>query len=119
MLALMEQELIESFEVDRTELRNRAKEHILKVQEENRRTYNRGCKEATEYKKGDLVAIRTQFGPGLKIKAKLLRPYKVSQVNGKNRYEVIRVGEGEGPKIISTTADYMKLYHPVSSGAED
>lgn len=120
ILELIEQESIELFDDERAELRGQAKESILKVQEENRKTHNRGCKEATEYKKGDLVAIkRTQFGPGLKIKSKFLGPYKVSQVNGKDRYEVIRVGEGEGPRITTTAADYMKLYQSVSSGAED
>lgn len=120
ILLLIEQEAIELFENNRAELRNVAKENILKVQEENRRCHNRGCKKATEYKLGDIVAIkRTQFGPGLKIKGQFLGPYKVSQVNGKNRYEVIRVGPGEGPKMTSSTADYMKLYNSDSSGTED
>ena len=120
ILALVEQEAVELFEDNREELRNLAKENLCKVQEENRRTHNRDCKKATEYTKGDLVAIKkTQFGPGLKIKRKFLGLYKLSQVNGNNRYEVIRVGEGEGPKMTSTAADYMKLYNPNSSEAVD
>lgn len=117
---LIEQGAIEVFEDNRTELRNLAKENLLKIQEENRRNHDRDCKKAINYKKGDLVAIkRTQFGPNLKLKRKFLGPYKISQDNGNNRYEVIRVGEGEGPKMTVTTADYMKLYLPESSETDD
>ncbi|XP_071650029.1 uncharacterized protein [Temnothorax longispinosus] len=88
-----------------------AKANLYKIQEKNRRTFNRNRKAAILYKKGDIVAIkRTQFSPGLKIKKKFLGPYKVSQVNGNHRYKVIRVGEGKGPKITTTAADYMKPY---------
>lgn len=117
---LIEQEAIELFEDNRADLRNLAKENLFKIQEENRRTHDRDCKKATIYKNGDIVAIkRTQFGLGLKLKRKFLGPYKISQVKGNNRYEVIQVGEGEGPKITTTAADYMKLYPPDSLGTED
>lgn len=42
---------------------------------------------------------RTQFDAGLKIQKKFLGPYKISRCKRNNRYEVIRVGGGEGPKI--------------------
>lgn len=81
------------------------------IQAENKTGYDKKCKKPVLYHEGDLVAIkRTQFGTGLKLWKKYLGPYQVSRVKGHNRYEVIRVGEGEGPKITSTAADYMKLY---------
>ncbi|KZC05515.1 hypothetical protein WN55_07090 [Dufourea novaeangliae] len=117
---LIEQESVELFQEEREKLRRLAKQNILKVQEENLRTYNKTCKEARIYQEGDLVVIkRTQFGPGLKIKKKYLGPYKVSRVKRNNRYEVIRVGDDEGPRLTSTSADYMKPYIGLSSGTED
>ncbi|GFX83593.1 hypothetical protein TNCV_325421 [Trichonephila clavipes] len=65
---------------------------------ENRKTYNRRRKKASLYKEGDFVAIqRTQFGAGLKLRPKFLGPYKVTKVNSKDRYEVEKVGQHEGP----------------------
>lgn len=121
ILQLIEQESAELFDKDREELRNLAKANLCKIQEENRRTFNRNRKKATQYKIGDLVAIkRTQFGPGLKIKRKFLGPYKISQINGNNRYEVIQIGDGEGPKMTTTAADYMKPFqYDDSSGTEE
>lgn len=81
ILELIEKESAELFE---NKLRNLAKVNLCKIQEENRRTFNRKSKAATLYKKGDLVTIkRTQFGPTLKI-MKFLGPYKISQVNTNN-----------------------------------
>ena len=120
ILSLVEQEAIEMFDADRDSLRQAAKENIVKIQAENRRNHDKTCKVATKYKEGDLVAIRrTQFGAGLKIKPKLLGPYKVVKVKRNNRYEVVRIGESEGPGITSTAADYMKPYLGASSGSEE
>ena len=58
-----------------------AKRNILKIQEENRKNYNRKRKQTHVYKKCDLVAIqRTQFGIGLKLLQKFLGPYEVTKV---------------------------------------
>nr|XP_012139076.1 PREDICTED: uncharacterized protein LOC105662310 [Megachile rotundata] len=120
LLELIRKEAIAQFVDERVELRKTAKENLLKVQEENRRNYNRRCKKATVYQEGDLVAIkRTQFGTGLKIQKKYLGPYKVSSFKGNNRYEVIRVGKGEGPSITTTAADYMKPFKEFSSETEE
>lgn len=120
VLELIEKEAIAQFLDDRVELRKAAKECLLKVQEENRLNYNRSCKKARAYEEGDLVAIkRTQFGAGLKIHKKFLGPYKVIRFKGRNRYEVLRVSEGEGPSITTTAADYMKPYKEFSSETED
>lgn len=40
-------------------------------------------------------------------------------MKGFDRYEVIREGEDEGPKITSTAADYMKPYLEWASGTEE
>ena len=73
------EEMQDNFEESRDELRRRARTQILKVQDENRRTYNMRRRKAKCYKLGDLVAIkRTQFGPGLKLKPS----YKVTKVKG-------------------------------------
>nr|XP_012143384.1 PREDICTED: uncharacterized protein LOC105662797 [Megachile rotundata] len=117
---LIQQEAIELYNEERDQLRQLAKQNIIKIQEENVRNHNKTCTKAREYKEGDLVVIkRTQFGPGLKIKKKFLGPYRVSRVKRNNRYEVIRIGDDEGPKITSTASDYMKPYLDLSSGTED
>ena len=43
----------------------------------------------------------------------------MSRFTGKNRYGVSRVGEGEGPSVITVAADYMKLFKEFSSGTEE
>ncbi|GFW68412.1 hypothetical protein TNCV_1191111 [Trichonephila clavipes] len=106
LLEEMAKELLEQREF----LRNDAKRNIETLQSENRKTYNRRRKKASLYKEGDLVAIRrTQFGAGLKLRPKFLGPYKVTKVNSKNRYEVEKVGQHEGPNSTTTSADLMKL----------
>ncbi|GFW01349.1 uncharacterized protein TNCV_5030021 [Trichonephila clavipes] len=63
-------------------------------------------------KEDDLVAIqRTQFGAGLKLRPKFLGPYKVTKVNSKDRYEVEKVGQHDGPNSTTTSADLMKLFY--------
>ncbi|GBM31077.1 hypothetical protein AVEN_46506-1 [Araneus ventricosus] len=71
---------------ERDEMRNDAKKNILKVQEENRRNYDKKRKKAHQYKVGDFVAIqRTQFGTGLKLRPKFFGPYEVIKVKLKDR----------------------------------
>lgn len=111
ILSIMDEETAQLFNEERLALRELAKQNIQTIQTENKKTYNKKCKKPPMYQAGDLVAIkRTQFGTGMKLRKKYLGPYQVSRVNGNHRYEVIRVGEGEGPKIATTAADYMKLY---------
>ncbi|KAK7865588.1 hypothetical protein R5R35_010119 [Gryllus longicercus] len=113
ILEVLEQEAVELFDREREDLRNAAKKSILKIQEENKKYHDKHSKEARNYQEWDIVAIRrTQFGPGMKIKQKYLGPYKVSQVKGNDRYEVIRVGnfDEDGSMITTTSADYMKPY---------
>nr|XP_012151023.1 PREDICTED: uncharacterized protein LOC105663868 [Megachile rotundata] len=60
-----------------------------------------------------------EFGPGLKIKAKFLGPYKVTKIKRNNKYEVVRIEDREGPRLTSTSADFMKRYGSISSGDEE
>ncbi|GFT38429.1 transposon Tf2-6 polyprotein [Trichonephila clavipes] len=92
--------------------KKRCKKNIETLQSENRKTYNRRRKKASLYKEGDLVAIqRTQFGAGLKLRPKFLGPYKVTKVNSKDRYEVEKVGQHDGPNSTTTSADLMKHFY--------
>lgn len=117
---MLEKEWTDNFNRDRDELRERAKENIMKVQCENRKTYNRKRKDARSYREGDLVAIkRVQQGPGLKLANKYLRPYSVSKVMRNNRYIVQRVGEHEGPFQTSTAADHMKPWSDTNNDMSD
>ncbi|KAL0851301.1 hypothetical protein ABMA28_007130 [Loxostege sticticalis] len=89
VLELLEEEGRVEFMNQRDESRREAKAQILRIQEENRRTYNKKRKEGAKYKQGDLVAIqRTQFGNALKLKPK-----------GK-----------EGPRKTTTGVDFMKRW---------
>ncbi|XP_070518834.1 uncharacterized protein [Cardiocondyla obscurior] len=94
----------------------------MKIQAENKRTYNRNRKEAINYQIGDIVAVRrTQSGPGLKICPKFLGLYKVIGALRHARYIVEKVGNHEGPKRTSTAADYMKRWprnHPWDSDVD-
>jgi len=95
---LLKKELQQQFEKERDTKRIQAKEQIIKVQEENRRTYNLRRKKPAKYKLGDLVAIkRVQLGPGRKLRAKYLGPYKISKIKPNNTYDVKRMDTGEGP----------------------
>ncbi|XP_043275316.1 uncharacterized protein [Venturia canescens] len=117
---MVEKEFITSFEEERDEIRCQAKERLQKIQEENKRGYNKKRKEARAYKEGDLVAIkRTQQGPGLKFASKFLGPYEISRVLRNDRYLVQKVGEHEGPKQTSTAADHMKPWVDYADSEDD
>lgn len=76
--SLIEKEILEHFENQRSQLRDDARLNLLKIQEENRKTYNCKRKKARQYEAGDIVAIRrTQLGGGLKLYPKFLGPFKV------------------------------------------
>lgn len=106
---LIEEEWIHMFKENRDELRTEAKKNISKVQQENRRNYDKRRKKARNFKENDLVAIkRTQQGPGLKLASKFLGPYQIIKILRNDRYIVRKVGEDEGPLETSTSIDHMK-----------
>lgn len=109
VMNILHEEIVQSFMDDREDRRQRVRESIQKAQESQRLQYNKNKKQATRYTVGSIVAIkRTQFGPNLKLKSKYFGPYEVIKVKPNNRYEVKRVGAGEGPIITSTSSDLMK-----------
>lgn len=119
ILELITQESIELHLEDRHKLRQIVKENIQRIQEKNRKTASKVTKPATVYKEGELVAIqRTQYGTGIKISPKFYGSYEVTKVKRGDRYEVARVGQGDGPERTSTAADFMKPYPMPTSGTE-
>lgn len=87
---LIEKEFVSQFNEDREDLREKAKQQLLKVQAENRKTYDRKRKKASQYKIGELIAIkRTQMGPGRKLRAKYLGPYRIIKIKPNDTYEAI------------------------------
>lgn len=111
---MVEQALQSQFEEERDQMRMRAKEQILKVQSENCKTYNLRRKTALKHNVGDLVAIkRTQLGAGRKLRAKYLGPYRVEKVKPNDTYDVIKIGEHEGPTRTSTCAEYVKPWNNI------
>lgn len=115
------QENRDSYMEEREKMRQEAKIQILKVQEENKKTYNRKRKESQKYKVGDLVAVkRTQYGTHQKLKPLYLGPYKVSEVKGNDRYSVEKVNRtDEGPIKTSSAADFMKPWATSTSNDLD
>ena len=58
MIELLECEWKDLFQQSRNELRAAARQNILKVQRENRKTFNKKRIKERRYREGDLVAIR-------------------------------------------------------------
>jgi len=98
-----------AFREKRDQLQEEARKAILKIQTENKQSYNKKGKNPSSYAEDDLVAIRrTQCGPDLKLCAKYLGPYQVKRVLQNDRCIVKKVGEGEDPRRISAAVDHMK-----------
>jgi len=103
----LEDDGIEELDQERVTVRIEAKNKISKIQQENRRSFNKGRKKEVNYKINELVAIkRTQYGTGLKI-----GPYKVVRTLPHGRYDVEEVVDHEGPGKTSTIAEYMKNWN--------
>ncbi|UYV83872.1 hypothetical protein LAZ67_X000478 [Cordylochernes scorpioides] len=85
------------------------KQEILKIQEENRNTFNKKRKKAFVYKEGDLVVIqKTQFATKSKLYPKYIGPYKVIKIKPNDRYNVEKFSDFEGTNRTSCSADLMK-----------
>lgn len=90
-------------------LRQAAKENISKVQQANKKGFDARRKNARQYHRNQLVAIkRTQMKQGLKLAVKFLGPYQISRVLEKDRYEVCKIGEHEGPRVTIVPAEFFK-----------
>lgn len=109
VLEAIEEEVAKNYDEERNMIRNEAKASIMKVQEENKRNYDRKRKEARKYKMGDAVAVkRTQFKTQSKLLPKFLGPYKIFRCKNNDRYDLLKIGDGEGPQRTSSSADMMK-----------
>lgn len=118
VLEILEKEATTAYSDDREIIRQQAKAAILVSQEEQRRQYNKKSKAARSYKIGDIVAIKkTQFETAAKLKPKFVGPYRVVKINGRDRYQVERLGQGEGPGKTSSCADHMKMWGLVGTQA--
>lgn len=112
---IIETGMVTQYQQEREKSRELVRQSIAKIQEENKRTYNKKRKAPPEYQEGDLVAIkRTQGGPGLKLAAKYLDSYRIKKALRNERYVVEKVGELEGPRMTSTAADHMKPWENTS-----
>lgn len=120
LCSLIKEEYAKSFLEKREAERQEAKQCILKAQQEQKKTFDHRRVAATDYRIGDLVAIkRTQFLPLSKIKSKYLGPYRITGRCGPNRYAVWKVGSGEGPEKTSTGTDYMKKWKSCLTSDEE
>lgn len=116
----IEEEMEAMFSVDRDELREQARERIIRTQDENKRNYNKRRKKAKRYREDDLVAIkRTQAGPGLKCAAKFLGPYQIIKMLRNDRYVVRKIGDHEGPIETATAADHIKSWLKNGDSCDD
>lgn len=106
---IIAEEAVDEFDAKRDEIREAAKEQISKVQEENKRSFDRRRRPARRYAIGDIVAIkRTQMAPGLKLRSKFVGPYRIIKVKLNDTYDVIREGVHVGPNRTTTCAEFMK-----------
>lgn len=112
---IIDEEIEENFNDEREELRQQAKENILKIQEQNKRNFDQKRKEASNYEIDDLVAIKkTQFSTGAKLKPKNVGPYKITKIKSHDRFDVEKVGNHDGPNITSTSVDHMTKWSSIN-----
>ena len=91
---LISQEMIQNYDAQRENIRQAAKNQIRKIQEKNKKYYDKRRKKSRQYKVGDLP----QF----------MGPYRVTQVNRSDRYKVQKAAKFDGPNETRTSADFMK-----------
>ncbi|GFX99438.1 transposon Tf2-9 polyprotein [Trichonephila clavipes] len=108
---LLMQELEEQYLDQRESMRQDAKRNILKIQAENKKTYNKKRKKTPEYQVGDLVAVqRAKFDGGLKLRTKFFGPYQITEVKPRDRYTVEKVRDHSGTNVTATSAHLMKYF---------
>lgn len=108
---LLDELSIREYDEERDQLREQARTNISRIQQENKRTFDRKRVPETAYEVNELVAIkRTQFGSGMKLRPKFLGPYRVVKKLGHGRYEVEKVGDSEGSRKCTTVSEYMKRW---------
>lgn len=119
IVEMINDEMIDEFETRRDNYREEARMQIEKVQQENKKAFDRRRRPARQYEEGDIVAIkRTQLGSGLKLKEKYHGPYRISRVKPNDTYDVRREGNHMGPNRTTTCAEYLKPWADVDSSSE-
>ncbi|GBP02650.1 Transposon Tf2-9 polyprotein [Eumeta japonica] len=112
---ILEEFCIREFEEEREGIRKEARENILRMQQENKKSFDKKRVPETEYAPGELVAIkRTQFGTGMKLRPKFLGPYKITKKLDHGRYQVEKIGNCEGARFTTTVTEFMKKWEPHS-----
>ena len=107
-LQLMQELSITEIQKERDEMRDEARKNISKLQAENKKTFDSKRVPAISYKVGYLVAIKgTHHGVGKKLRPKFLGPYKIVSKLNHDRYEILKVDEGEGSMRSTIVAEYM------------
>ncbi|GBM21216.1 hypothetical protein AVEN_265819-1 [Araneus ventricosus] len=106
ILQILEEEYQSPFQEQQEQMLEQAKEDILKIQEENYRTFSRKRKPPHTY----VVAIQlTQFRTGLKLRPRFFGPYKIVSVKPNERYDVQKIESHQGLNFTSSAADHLKL----------
>lgn len=107
IIQVLEKEIMNNFVENRSEDRAVAAENIEKIQKENKQNFDKKRKAPQLYTVGDLVAIeRMQKEKGAKFHTAMVGPYEVVNIKRNNRYDVQKIGFGDGP--MKTSTDRMK-----------
>ncbi|UYV83847.1 hypothetical protein LAZ67_X000402 [Cordylochernes scorpioides] len=100
LLEMIEEELALTFDEERDQKRKAAKQEILKIQEENRNTFNK--------KRKRHLRPSCHSEDSSKLYPKYIGPYKVIKIKPNDRYNVEKFADFEGPNRTSCSADLMK-----------
>ncbi|XP_046865558.1 uncharacterized protein LOC124459848 [Drosophila willistoni] len=86
LLKVLNEELISQLNIEREELRRRAKENIENAQQAYKKNFDKRRRPEHGYRVGDMVAVkRTQFVAGRKLASEYLGPYEVTEVKRNGR----------------------------------
>lgn len=117
LIKVIEEEIMSDFVALRAAKRTEAAANILKTQLVNTKQFNKNRKQAHLYVLGDMVAIdRVKKEKGGKFLSQMLGPYEVTRVMRNHRYEVRKIGFGDGPINTSVPADRMRQW---ANGLDD
>lgn len=98
--------MIQEFQKSRDQLRVMAKQNLLKMQEDNKKTYNRKCSIVSKHKRSDLVFTeQIQFGSKLQIETEIFRTYRINRVKCSDLYEILHVSDCERLLVINMAED--------------
>lgn len=109
LIEVLTNELMIDFQEKRHEERVQAARCIAKIQLENKTQFDKTRKQPHLYAVGDLVAIqRVKHDKGAKFRSTFVGPYEITRTMRNDRYQIHKIGFGEGPNDTSVPADRMK-----------